>query len=414
MTIQPLFTRLATFGVEPTDSAELRVRKAILSVAGALTCFSFATTFGPLYLYFDEPAAAIMYLGYAGMGLINLLLYGFGHKNYAWCVLVFAVTALPAHWLTAILLGGFWNSHGVMFWGLFFPVLGSLVFFNARHAIFWFLIYGICLVGILFLQPLLRPANQVPFLVGQTLLALNILISSALSLGIMVYFVSQRDRALHLLHSEQEKSENLLLNILPADIATILKEENRTIADQYDGASVLFADMVGFTPLSAQLAPAEVVELLNEAFCFFDSLLDKYNVEKIRTIGDNYMVASGVPRRRLDHAQALVRMALEMRDYIAIHTFLHGQRVNFRFGINSGPMIGGVIGQRKFVYDVWGDTVNIASRMESHGKANIIQITQTTYDLIKDDFDCEPQGKINVKGKGEMDVWYVVGATIPA
>jgi guanylate cyclase len=199
----------------------------------------------------------------------------------------------------------------------------------------------------------------------------------------------------------------LLLNVLPKEVATILKNESRTIADNYADASVMFADMVGFTPLSAKLAPVEMVELLNEVFSFFDSLLDKYEVEKIRTIGDSYMVASGVPRRRPDHAQALARMAIEMRDHIAMHTFGNGQRVSFRIGINSGSMIAGVIGSRKFVYDVWGDAVNIASRMESHGMSGTIQITRATYELIKDDFVCEPRGTVNVKGKGEMEVWLV-------
>jgi guanylate cyclase len=217
------------------------------------------------------------------------------------------------------------------------------------------------------------------------------------------YFVGQKNMF-------QQKSETLLLNILPKEIAAILKNESRTIADHYDEASVLFADMVGFTPLSAQLPPVEMVELLNEVFSFFDSLLDKYGVEKIRTIGDSYMVASGVPRGRSDHAQALAYMALEMRDYIASHTFRNNQRVNFRIGINSGSMIAGVIGRRKFVYDVWGDAVNIASRMESHGLGGAVQITQSTYQLIKDEFTCEPRGTVNVKGKGEMEVWLVVRA----
>ena len=122
------------------------------------------------------------------------------------------------------------------------------------------------------------------------------------------------------------------------------------------------------------------------------------------------MAVSGVPRRHVNHAQALVRMALNMRDYIATHTFRDGQRVNFRIGINSGSMIAGVIGRRKFVYDVWGDAVNIASRMESHGLGGAVQITRATFELIKDEFVCEPRGTVNVKGKGEMEVWLVLSA----
>jgi len=222
--------------------------------------------------------------------------------------------------------------------------------------------------------------------------------------------VGEKNRLFTLLRGEQAKSETLLLNILPKEIAAILKNESRTIADHYTEASILFADMVGFTPLSARMAPVEMVELLNEAFSYFDSLVDKYDVEKIRTIGDNYMVASGVPRRRTDHAQALVCMALEIRDFVTSHTFRNGQQVSFRIGISSGPVIGGVIGRRKFVYDVWGDAVNVASRMESHGTEDTIQITQATYELIKDEFVCEPRGAVNVKGKGEMEVWLVVSA----
>ena len=192
---------------------------------------------------------------------------------------------------------------------------------------------------------------------------LNIGTVSAIAIFLLAYFVGEKNRLFTLLRREQAKSETLLLNVLPREIAAILKKENRTIADHYTEASILFADMVGFTHLSTQLAPVEVVELLNEAFSYFDSLVDKYDVEKIRTIGDSYMVVSGVPRRRPDHARALVCMALEMRDFVNTHRFHSGQQISFRIGINSGPVIGGVIGKRKFVYDVWGDAVNVASRM---------------------------------------------------
>jgi len=216
-----------------------------------------------------------------------------------------------------------------------------------------------------------------------------------------------------LLRLEQEKSENLLLNILPKEIAAILKNENRVIADHYPGASVLFADMVNFTPMSAEMSPTAMVELLNEIFSHFDSLVEKYDLEKIRTIGDSYMVAAGVPRPRLDHAQALAHLALDMCAFIKSRTFKASRPVDFRIGINSGPVIAGVIGRKKFVYDVWGDAVNLASRMESHGAGGAIQITEATYQLIKDEFKCEPRGTIAVKGKGEMNVWYIIDEKNP-
>jgi guanylate cyclase len=306
------------------------------------------------------------------------------------------------------LLGGYAYSHGVILWGLFFPVLGSLIFFHPRYAIGWFLAFILNLFLTIFLQPWLRPGSEVPPLVGQLLLFSNLFAISLFALSMMYYFVNQRAIMFRLLRQEQEKSEKLLLNILPSEIAAVLKNETRTIADQFAGASILFADVANFTPLSAEMTPSELVEMLNEVFSAFDSLADKYGLEKIKTIGDSYMVAAGVPRARSDHAVVLTRMALEMRDLVGQREF-HGRRLNFRIGINSGPVVAGVIGRKKFIYDLWGDAVNTASRMESHGKANVIQITQATYELIQDEFCCDPQGTIEVKGKGEMDVWHVVG-----
>ncbi len=187
----------------------------------------------------------------------------------------------------------------------------------------------------------------------------------------------------------------------------MLKNENRIIADHIEQASILFADVVNFTPLSATLSPIELVSLLNEVFSQFDTLVEKYKLEKIKTIGDCYMVAAGVPRPRPDHAQALARLALDMQAYVNQNE-IQGHRLQFRIGINSGPVVAGVIGRRKFIYDLWGDAVNTASRMESQGAGGLIQITRSTYELIQHEFVCEPRGRISVKGKGEMEVWQIV------
>jgi adenylate cyclase len=284
-------------------------------------------------------------------------------------------------------------------WSLISP-LGAMLFDEPRQAPRWFLAFISLVILSVFLQPYGRQTNNLSPAVVIFFFALNLIAVSSLVFMMVYYFVGRKNMF-------QEKSEALLLNILPREIAAILKNESRTIADHYDEASVLFADMVGFTLLSAKLPPVEMVELLNEVFSYFDSLLDKYGVEKIRTIGDSYMVASGVPRGRPDHAQALARMALEMRDYISTHTFGNDHHLSFRMGINSGSMIAGVIGRRKFVYDVWGDAVNLASRMESHGVGGAVQITKATYELIRDEFVCEPRGSVNVKGKGDMEAWLV-------
>ena len=212
---------------------------------------------------------------------------------------------------------------------------------------------------------------------------------------------------------ERERAEKLLLNILPRDIAEVLKTRNGTIADRIEEASIMFADIVDFTPLSSQMGAEEMVALLNETFSFFDSLVDKYDLEKIRTIGDNYMVASGVPRPRKDHALVLARMALEMCDFARQEQPPGKLRLQFRIGINTGAVVAGIIGQKKFQYDVWGDAVNTASRMESQGLPGKIQISEKTYTLVKDEFVCIPRGKLEIKGLGVMNTYLLTGYKQP-
>jgi adenylate cyclase len=247
----------------------------------------------------------------------------------------------------------------------------------------------------------------VPFGVSTIFWGINLVNFSVILYWNLKALLHQRDTVLEMLQVEQLKSENLLLNILPSEIAQVLKNENRTIADHIEQASVLFADVVNFTPMSASMTPTELVELLNEVYSHFDTLVEKYDLEKIKTIGDCYMVAAGVPRRRADHAIVITQLAIDIRDYVSRHEF-HGHQLKFRIGINSGSVVAGVIGRKKFAYDLWGDTVNTASRMESHGSGGLIQITEDTYNLIKNDFKCESRGKVNVKGKGEINVWYVI------
>jgi adenylate cyclase len=407
--IQQALPLVARIGVAPEDSAEVRLRKSSL-VLGSVMFILAGTLWGVLYFLFGEPLAGAIPLSYALVSCVSIILFHLT-RRYDFFLFSQLLLILFLPFLLMVALGGFIKSSAVILWSLISP-LGALLFDKPRRAPRWLAAYlGLLLLsGLLEAHPLTTSALA-PNVVT-IFFVMNLGTVSAIMLILLIYFVSQKNLLFDLLHQEQAKSENLLLNILPKEIAAILKNENRTIADHYDSASVLFADMVGFTPLSAELAPVEMVELLNEAFSFFDSLLDKYGVEKIRTIGDSYMVAAGVPRRRADHAQALVHMALEMRDYISTHTFKNGRRVNFRIGINSGSMIGGVIGRRKFVYDVWGDAVNVASRMESHGLSGAIQVTRATYELIKADFICEPRGAVNVKGKGEMEVWLVVSAKL--
>lgn len=214
---------------------------------------------------------------------------------------------------------------------------------------------------------------------------------------------------------EQKKSEHLLLNILPETVANRLKEKQTTIAEAFPEVTVLFADIVGFTELSTLVTPQELVALLNRIFSAFDELAEKHKLEKIKTIGDAYMVVGGLPNPRQDHAEAIIEMALDMQQAINIFNAETNSNCNIRIGINTGPVVAGVIGIKKFIYDLWGDTVNIASRMESHGIPGNIQITQTTCERVKNEFQnkyknkyiLESRGLIEIKGKGEMETYLV-------
>jgi class 3 adenylate cyclase len=245
-------------------------------------------------------------------------------------------------------------------------------------------------------------------LFGLTLLnAVGALLGQA---AIVVWFSTVADRAERNAERERERSERLLLNILPAAIAARLKDGPVTIADSFEGVTVLFADLVGFTTLSARVPTGELIVLLNDVFSEFDALAEKHGLEKIKTIGDAYMVVGGVPTARPDHADAIAAMALEMRDRMAARPEVAGERLGLRIGIHSGPVVAGVIGTRKFSYDLWGDTVNTASRMESHGEPGQIQVSGATRDLLASKFSLKERGAIAIKGKGEMVTWFLEGA----
>lgn len=219
--------------------------------------------------------------------------------------------------------------------------------------------------------------------------------------------ITERKQAEAALRAEQEKSERLLLNILPQEIATQLKQEQGAIATRFDQVTVLFSDIVNFTGIAARLSPTELVNLLNEIFSAFDHLAEQYGLEKIKTIGDAYMVVGGLPAPRDDHAEAIAKMALEMQQVISQFSTPDGEQFRLRIGINTGPVVAGVIGIRKFSYDLWGDTVNVASRMESHGMVDKIQVAESTYRLLKTKYFFSSRGSISIKGKGSMMAYFL-------
>ena len=213
---------------------------------------------------------------------------------------------------------------------------------------------------------------------------------------------------MRLLGKERERSERLLLNILPAPIAERLKTSGDSIAEHSDGVTVLFADIVGFTPLSASKTPQALVELLNRIFSEFDALADTHGLEKIKTIGDAYMAVAGLPNPWADHASRAARMALAMLDATARVAAQTGEKLALRIGLHSGPVVAGVIGRRKFTYDLWGDTVNTASRMESHSLPGAIHCTEATAMLLQGTFRLQARGAMAIKGKGEMNTFLLL------
>ena len=230
---------------------------------------------------------------------------------------------------------------------------------------------------------------------------------SAVALSIIGHLVSIRT------FMERERlraqTDSLLLNILPRPIAERLKRGEHVIADDFTEVTVLFADIVNFTPLSAEMSPKELVLLLNAVFSELDQLADKYGLEKIKTIGDAYMVVGGLPVPRTGHAEVIADMALDIQQTLAHFSRKNGEPLSMRIGIHTGPVVAGIIGVKKFSYDLWSDTVNTASRMESHGVGQYIQVTEATYERLKDKYVFEKRGTILVKGKGDMVTYFLVG-----
>ena len=390
---------LARIGADPQDDEDTRAAKALLVLISVLI-LPIALLWACLYLAFGSPVGWVP-LVYFAVLLAAIVVFS-RTRDFGQLLLVGQLAILFAPTLSMVPLGGFLAAGGVGLWGIIAP-LGALVFSDVRSAARWYVAWVVVFLGSGIAGELLGGVSPaVPEWFTSTMLALNVTVGGTIVFTLLALFARQRRDA-------QERAESLLLNILPQSIVERLKVETRTIADQFSSASILFADVVDFTPLSERLPPAEVVGVLDHLFSHFDVLADRYGLEKIKTIGDCYMVAAGVPSPRPDHAQALAMMALDMQAAMRSEDEVGHLGLGLRVGINSGPVVAGVIGRKRFLYDLWGDAVNTASRMESHGTSGRIQITRATKELLEDEFVCEPRGTIPVKGKGEMEAWYLVG-----
>jgi adenylate cyclase len=299
--------------------------------------------------------------------------------------------------LDTAMFGGLLPSGVLVIFGLDIA-LGALLALGLGAGLIWSGVFALSVAYAVVIPRFVNPIYTLDDPAGNA--AFNLIGTGIVTVAVMIYFVRQRDRF-------QQRSDDLLHAILPDPIVARLKDSPGTIANDVPSASVLFADVVDFTPLSADMAPAALVEMLDELFTVFDGFVTELGLEKIKTVGDAYMVAAGVPVPRDDHADAIAGLALQIRDHVSTATF-GGRRLQMRIGIASGPVTAGIIGTQKFAYDLWGDTVNTASRMESSGLAGEIQLAPSTYELLGDRFRCRPRGPVQVKGKAEMMTFLLI------
>jgi adenylate cyclase len=393
--------RAGAAGSLPLDNPEERLRKSALVLSSLLiTALSFIWfgTYAALGLWLS----ALIPLAYQVASLVGLAFFA-RTKHYgayrASQVAMFLLLPFLLQWS----LGGFVDSGAVALWAFVAP-LGALVFYGPRQAIAWFGAFlALVALSAAIDSVLPEPSEGIPSWLVVAFFALNIFGPSVTTFALLEYFVRSRDRAHRLLAAERERSETLLLSIFPRPIAERLKISQEVIAERSEEVSVLFADITGFTPVAERLPAEEVVVLLDEIFSAFDGLVAGHGLEKIKTIGDGYLVAAGIPTPRADHAEAAARLALAMRQALADLPIASG--LSLRVGIDSGPVVAGVIGRTKFGYDLWGDTVNTASRMESHAPPGAIQVTERTQRRLEDGFVLERRTGVVVKGKGEMTTY---------
>jgi guanylate cyclase len=393
--------RVARIGALPTDSPDEALRKETLVLFTsftALVSFVWVGTYWALGLYLS---AAIPF-AYQVVCVANLFVFA-KTKRYRFFRTSQLALGLVLPFLLQLSLGGFLPSSGIVLWSFTAP-LGALLFSSRRDATRWFLAF-LGVIGLsAVLEPFLTPA-EIPHGIVIAFFALNILGVTGTSYLLLHYFVRERDHAAAVIATERERSERLLLNVLPEPIAERLKAGESPIADRASDVGVLFADIVGFTPMSETMRPEELIQVLDEVFILFDGLVAEHGLEKIKTIGDAYMVASGLLGERTGHAEELAKMALEIQAAIARRPPLE-----VRIGMDIGPVVAGVIGHQKFIYDLWGDTVNTAGRMESHGMPGAIQVTERAYLRLSPAFAFEERGIIDVKGKGSMRTYLLVAS----
>jgi adenylate cyclase len=388
---------ILSIGETPGESESRRSGRRVFMFAFVLAT---ALSIPPAIQRFGEgyPWAGVTDLATTVIPVFLLVLIAIRPSSYVPALHVMLIVLFAGPVIDTALFGGLLPSGIVVIFGLDIA-LGALLAIGIAAGLIWSGVFVLSVVYAVLIPNWLAPIYTLKDPTGDA--AFSLIATAIVTVAVMIYFVRQRDLY-------QRRSDDLLHAILPKEIASRLKDEPGTIAADVSSASVLFADVVDFTPMSASMAPGQLVHVLDELFGVLDGFVAELGLEKIKTIGDAYMVAAGVPEPRPDHAHAIAELALRIRDHGAIDPE-SGRPLRFRIGIASGPVTAGVIGKDKFAYDLWGDTVNTASRMESSGVPGAIQITGSTVALLGDAYVCEPRGSVEVKGKGQLDTFMLVG-----
>jgi len=421
--LQDWAQRLRTAGIEGDDPEDLRLKKSLLMFAMGLTTIA-PVVWLVIYSALGAKVSATVPFVYQLVSLSTLVLY-LATRNFD----LFRVLQLGLYLFFPFFLqwtmGNFVTSSGVVLWGLLAPV-GAILVYSARDSIPWFAAYIALIAVSAFFDYQLADAPaasalQIPLQASVIIFALNFAAMSSLVYFMLRYASIERDKSnAHLkdahvkLKLEQERSERLLLNILPGPIAERLKQQDGTIADGFADVTVMFADIVNFTTIAEGMSPNQIFAMLNKVFSAFDALAEEHGLEKIKTIGDAYMVAGGLNDNGTDYSEAIAQMAIDMQQALAEDQSPNSQRLQLRIGIGTGPVVAGVVGKKKFIYDLWGDTVNIASRITGEGAPGNIHVDATTYRRLRNKFEFDPPRTVHLKGKGDTAVYRLIGRSTAA
>ncbi len=407
--------RLRNAGIEPTDTEEQRLNKSLLMFATGLVSVA-SMLWLAIYWALGRQLSATFPFVFQLMLAGNMLRY-IHTRDFDFFRVSQPALFLFAPFAVQWSIGNFITASGIILWGLLAPV-GAILFFGVRESVAWFFAW-VFLTGLsgffdyYLVDSALKTQQTMPMQSIVVFFALNFVAVATIVYLLLRYSIQEKQKiaaklaeAHTLLLQEQDRSERLLLNILPGPIAERLKNSNQTIADGFADVTVMFADIVNFTRVAADMTPGQVFTMLNRIFSAFDELAEQFGLEKIKTIGDAYMVAGGLNiQPTSDYTEAIADMAIAMRDLLRRDFTVNASHLEVRIGIGSGPVVAGVVGKKKFIYDLWGDTVNIASRMTTEGAPGMIQCDSATYRRLRDHFDFDEPQTLYLKGKGNMTVY---------